>query len=758
MNRLYPLLAALLLTVIALAQAPQKMSYQAVVRDAGGHLIINKQIAIQIGLKVYSSEGIFLRYDYNERHVTTTNTNGLVTLEIGNGEPSFGTFSKIDWTYGEHYIVVGIDLDGGGTYSISGESKLLSVPYALYAATAEKLTGAITETDPLFSSSVASKITATDTAKWNQSNTAAGVQLDSAGIATMGYVAGPKTIDTKLDETAVDAFVANNGYLTQEKDSSVTNEIELPTGGNSGQILSTDGSGTYSWIDAGAGGLVADTINDGTTTVAPSQNAVFDGLALKAPIASPTFTGTVAGIDKTMVGLTNVDNTSDANKPVSTATQTVLDLKESANNKSTDGTLATNSDNLFPTEKAVKTYVDAIAASAGVADASTTAAGKIQLAGDLSGTATAPTVPSLALKAPLASPTFTGEPVAPTATSGTNTTQVATTAFVTAAVLQPGTATGQMNYWNGTAWVVVAPGASLPGNQAQTLVFCNGVPTWGTCPAVVPTLTSTTAASSIGGSTASSGGVISDDGGGSITARGVAWGTNTSPTISGSYTADGTGTGTFTSSLSGLTPNTTYYVRAYATNRAGTAYGVEVSFTTSASLVLGEPLQGGIVAYIFKNYDSGYVAGEVHGLIVAIADQAPPEGEEDEEDAGVGAAWGCEQWTFATGIALGTGADNTKKILAECSEDGIAAKLSADYTVTVDGIYYDDWYLPSKDELNKLYDLHVLGFCGFAADGWYWSSTEDDIEDAWDQYFGDGEVDVYSKIESGDGVRAVRTF
>ena len=349
--------------------------------------------------------------------------------------------------------------------------------------------------------------------------------------------------------------------------------------------MSTDGSGTYSWIDAGAGGLVADTINDGTTTVAPSQNAVFDGLALKAPIASPTFTGTVAGIDKTMVGLTNVDNTSDANKPVGTATQTVLDLKESANNKSTDGTLATNSDNLFPTEKAVKTYVDAIAASAGVADASTTAAGKIQLAGDLSGTATAPTVPSLALKAPLASPTFTGEPVAPTATSGTNTTQVATTAFVTAAVLQPGTATGQMNYWNGTAWVVVAPGASLPGNQAQTLVFCNGVPTWGTCPAVVPTLTSTTAASWIAVTAASSGGTISDDGGASVTDRGVCWGTNTSPTISGSYTADGTGTGTFTSSLSGLTPNMTYYVRAYATNSAGTAYGAEVSFTTTSAPV-----------------------------------------------------------------------------------------------------------------------------------------------------------------------------
>jgi hypothetical protein len=755
MNRLYPLLAALLLTVIALAQAPQKMSYQAVVRDAGGHLIINKQIAIQIGLKVYSSEGIFLRYDYNERHVTTTNTNGLVTLEIGNGEPSFGTFSKIDWTYGEHYIVVGIDLDGGGTYSISGESKLLSVPYALYAATAEKLTGAITETDPLFSSSVASKITATDTAKWNQSNTAAGVQLDSAGIATMGYVAGPKTIDTKLDETAVDAFVANNGYLTQEKDSSVTNEIELPTGGNSGQILSTDGSGTYSWIDAGAGGLVADTINDGTTTVAPSQNAVFDGLALKAPIASPTFTGTVAGIDKTMVGLTNVDNTSDANKPVGTATQTVLDLKESANNKSTDGTLATNSDNLFPTEKAVKTYVDAIAASAGVADASTTAAGKIQLAGDLSGTATAPTVPSLALKAPLASPTFTGEPVAPTATSGTNTTQVATTAFVTAAVLQPGTATGQMNYWNGTAWVVVAPGASLPGNQAQTLVFCNGVPTWGTCPAVVPTLTSTTAASSIGGSTASSGGVISDDGGGSITARGVAWGTNTSPTISGSYTADGTGTGSFTSSLSGLTGNTTYYVRAYATNSAGTAYGAEVSFITDIVIPfsgdIGDAYQGGKVAYILQSGDPGYVAGEVHGLIAATSDQS------------TGIIWnndGTKATRGATGEVIGTGLANTNAIINKQGEPATsyAAGLARAYT----GGGYTDWYLPSKEELNKLY-INRVAIGGFAlvSESWYWNSTEYNLSVftfAWCQNFYNGRQDAMNDVTWAVYVRAVRSF
>lgn len=98
--------------------------------------------------------------------------------------------------------------------------------------------------------------------------------------------------------------------------------------------------------------------------------------------------------------------------------------------------------------------------------------------------------------------------------------------------------------------------------------------------AVVPTLT-TTAASAITTTTATTGGNITADGGAAVTARGVCWGTTTGPTIAGSHTSDGTGTGSFTSSLTGLTANTTYYVRAYATNSVGTAYGNEITFTTS---------------------------------------------------------------------------------------------------------------------------------------------------------------------------------
>jgi uncharacterized protein (TIGR02145 family) len=100
----------------------------------------------------------------------------------------------------------------------------------------------------------------------------------------------------------------------------------------------------------------------------------------------------------------------------------------------------------------------------------------------------------------------------------------------------------------------------------------------------LPVLTTVTV-SGISPTVAVSGGNITTDGGASITVRGVCWTTSTSPTVAGSHTTDGTGTGSFASNITGLTPNTPYYVRAYATNSAGTAYGNEVSFNTIAILL-----------------------------------------------------------------------------------------------------------------------------------------------------------------------------
>ena len=101
----------------------------------------------------------------------------------------------------------------------------------------------------------------------------------------------------------------------------------------------------------------------------------------------------------------------------------------------------------------------------------------------------------------------------------------------------------------------------------------------------VPTVT-TTAVSSITATSASSGGNVTLENGASVTARGVCWGTSGSPTIVDSHTSDGTGTGTFTSAITGLSPGATYEVRAYATNSAGTAYGSGVGFKTAYASTL----------------------------------------------------------------------------------------------------------------------------------------------------------------------------
>ncbi|MBK8522387.1 MAG: hypothetical protein WAT20_10135 [Ferruginibacter sp.] len=122
----------------------------------------------------------------------------------------------------------------------------------------------------------------------------------------------------------------------------------------------------------------------------------------------------------------------------------------------------------------------------------------------------------------------------------------------------------------------------------------------------IPTIT-TTAISAITNTTANSGGTISTDGGAAVTTRGVCWSTTTNPTIAlSTKTIDGTGIGTFTSAITGLTAATTYHVRAYATNSVGTAYGSDVTFTTTSSTpdvyVAGYEFGGTeFVAKIWKN-------------------------------------------------------------------------------------------------------------------------------------------------------------
>ncbi|MDB4274037.1 DUF1566 domain-containing protein [Algibacter sp.] len=137
MKKLYTILAALLLTAITFAQTPEKMSYQAVVRGSGDNLLSNQVVGMQISILQGSASGAAV---YEETQTPTTNINGLVTLEIGTGSVVSGDFTTIDWSADSYFIKTETDPTGGTSYTITGTSQLLSVPYALHAKTAESVT------------------------------------------------------------------------------------------------------------------------------------------------------------------------------------------------------------------------------------------------------------------------------------------------------------------------------------------------------------------------------------------------------------------------------------------------------------------------------------------------------------------------------------------------------------------------------------------------------------------------------------------
>ncbi len=133
MKKLYTLITTMFFTAISFAQAPEKLSYQAVIRDSGDNLISNQAVGMQISIL---QDGTAV---YTETQTPTANVNGLVSLEIGTGATT-DNFSNIDWATGTYFIKTETDPAGGANYTITGTSQLLSVPYALHAETAVSVT------------------------------------------------------------------------------------------------------------------------------------------------------------------------------------------------------------------------------------------------------------------------------------------------------------------------------------------------------------------------------------------------------------------------------------------------------------------------------------------------------------------------------------------------------------------------------------------------------------------------------------------
>ena len=616
-------------SINSFAQSPNLISYQTVIRNSNNELVANATVGMRISILSGTAADVLW---YQEEHTVKTNLNGLAYVVIGKGTNLNGIMTEIDWSKGPFHIKSESDPNGGKNYTLIVVSQLLSVPYAIYAKSAEKVTGPITELDPQFNASIAKSITAADTALWNtetdplfsksisngitesdisywnnklssfgetdpsfnisiakgitavdtsywnkklssfvetdpsfNTSIARGITtLDTAywnkklssftetdpsfntsiakgitavdtakwnsivGLSGTDDIANLAITDAKISGIAgskVTGDIAGNaanvtgtvavgnggtgansltGYVKGNGSSAMTavssipvadvtgavkkvngtlpdssgevtilfgrvttgNYAGLPTSGGvngdiyivSGDVVNTSNNGRtfikddISWNEISlniaatdarylrlGGGTMEGSLNFPTgktliltdaptgstdaankgyvdakissevpnasdTTIGKIQLAgelggtasspTVPGLALKAPINNPAFTGTVTGVTKAMVDLGNVDNTSDVNKPVSSAAQTALDLKENASNKS-DALLGTSTI-LYPTQNAVKTYVDSQVAS-GAPDATSSVKGKIQLAGDLDGTAALPSIKTSAI-------------------------------------------------------------------------------------------------------------------------------------------------------------------------------------------------------------------------------------------------------------------------------------------------------------------------------------------------------------------------
>ncbi len=283
------------------------LNFQGVARNTNNVILASQPISLRLSIIRTSVNGTT---EYSETRKVTTNAQGLFAVVIGDtgAISSLGNFSNIDWKLGPKFLKIEMDVSAGNNFILLGTTQFQSVAYAQFANTveAEKITGIVP------------------------------VEKGGTGVNSLASLKAALSIDK--------------------------NTIGLSNVNNT-----------------------ADTAKpiSNATKVALDRKADTADLVLKAPLASPTFTGTVGGITKTMVGLSAVDNTSDLAKPISTATQTALDTKvstetfsstittkENTSNKSTAVNLGGNasSDVLFPSQKAVKAYVDAQVNSGGVAD------------------------------------------------------------------------------------------------------------------------------------------------------------------------------------------------------------------------------------------------------------------------------------------------------------------------------------------------------------------------------------------------------
>lgn len=482
MKKQITLLMIVILTLSVSAQSPQRMSYQCVVRNTAGTLMANQSVGLRITILQNTSTGSVV---YQETYSPNpqTNANGLLSIEIGSGIPSIGTFSAINWSSGTYYLKTETDPSGGTNYTINGSSQLLSVPYSLYAEKA------------------ANGINLGTTPKSGDILYNSGTSWVLLSKGTDGQVLKLETGLPKWKPVSEFGSVIPLAVFTV---SQLT--------GSTAQSITVDASGVVDDVDL--------------TTALQVRWRWEDGGNFTAWATVKT-----ASNQYTAEGQKNI----------------TLEVKDSQGNVGTTSK-GINIDNarFMP--------VVFTSATSNITTTSVTCGGNIVTSGNSDITARG------VCYSTSQDPTITNSKT----TDGTG------LGFFTSSLT--GLTAGTTYYFRAYATNSVT---TSYGNQEVIQTAVN---------VVFPTVT-TAEPTNITANAVTSGGDVTATGGGAVSARGVCWSANQNPTVADSKTTDGTGTGAFQSQVAGLIPGT-YFLRAYATNSAGTGYGNMVTFTTEKTLPL----------------------------------------------------------------------------------------------------------------------------------------------------------------------------
>lgn len=697
------------------AQAPEKFSYQAVVRNASNALVTNAPVGVRVSILQGGVNGTLV---YMETQTTVTNANGLISLQIGSGNVQQGSFADIDWANGTYFLKTEIDPAGGTNYSVTSTQQLLSVPYALYAKEAGNASAVPTNVSA-FTNDVG-YITSQDIPEIPTVPTNISAFTNDAGYIT-GYAetdpqfnAWDKDYNDLINKPTIPTVPTNVSAFTNDANYVTTNQLNAANYITAAQIPAQVNA------DWNATNGVAQILNKPSIPTVPANVSAFTN---DAGYVTSTEVQQIAGVPTVVSAFQNdVGYITSAQVPAQVnadwnATNGVAQILNKPVLFSGNYNDLTNKPTLFsgnyndltnkPTIPVIPTNVSAFTNDAGYITSANipTVPTNLSAFNNDVGYVTATQIPSqvnadwnattgaaLILNKPnLFSGNYydlTNKPTIPTVPANVS-------AFNNdAGYITTSNIPSNVSVFNNDAhYITEAELNALLSSVNNTIdSLRDRIEELETNPPVpqtsAPTVTTVTV-SNITATSAICGGNVTSVGSSTVTARGLCWSTSHNPTVNSNHTSDGSGTGSFTSNITGLLAGTTYYVRAYATNVVGTSYGSEVSFTTSTPFACGTST--------VTDYD-----GNVYNT-VQIGDQC----------------WLKENlrsthYADGTAIASGTNTSTTDAYYYPVSGDFYYGNLynwkavmgnaisSAANPSGVQGICPTGWHVPSDAEWNQL--------------------------------------------------------